>query len=79
MSRLIVRRYEVSQIFRTVYLEGRGGWSVAWVDNVPMSRDDSDLFIVCKAMVMSGSDWRWPWWRRTANRKLAYLKKNGVK
>jgi hypothetical protein len=54
------------------------GWDHDTKVDVRITTHDSDIYIVCKAAARSGIDWEWPWWRRSANRKLKYLKKNGV-
>lgn len=60
----------------TVFIRG---WN--YDDKIPVKFDsrDSNEFIACKAASMSEVDWKWPWWKFSANRKLKYLKKNGGK
>lgn len=43
--------------------------------DVPINVLDTEERIVCKAAVLSQANWKWPWWRFSANRKLRYLKK----
>lgn len=50
------------------------GWDHDTKIDVTFTSQDSDTWIVCKAVAMSGFLWKWPWWKRSANRKLAYLK-----
>lgn len=56
----------------TVFIQGRNASTKTFVE---FESSDSDVWLVCKAAVKSGIDWKWPWWRRSANRKLAYLKR----
>lgn len=52
------------------------GWDHKTEITVDFTSQDSDEYIVSKAASKSGFEWKWPWWKRSANRKLAYLKKN---
>jgi hypothetical protein len=46
--------------------------------DVPITNVDSEEWIVSKAAVLSQANWQWPWWRRSARRKLAYLRRHGI-